>query len=128
VAQPIVLRPHYGVALGMGIIALGLGLWVLPLGVVALMFAFFLGYQTYSLRLVFQVTGLEVLQSGRVLRVFPYADWLTWRVFWPGFPVIFYFREVKSIHLIPVLFDSQQLISVLETYVVLDPDSSTVKR
>jgi len=100
----------------MGILAIILGLWVLPVGLVAGIFALFLAYQAYSLRIVFTRDSFEVLRTGTRLRSFPYQDWLTWKVFWPGFPVVFYFREVKSIHLIPMLFDPSMLTTCLERF------------
>ena len=41
-----------------------------------------------------------------LLRSFPYREWLGWRLFWGPLPVLFYFREIRSLHLLPVLFDA----------------------
>jgi hypothetical protein len=47
------------------------------------------------------------------------VGWIGWRVFWPAVPVLFYFREQRSIHLLPMLFDATMLRSQLEQR--LDP-------
>jgi hypothetical protein len=49
-----------------------------------------------------------------VLRRFRYAEWQNWRIFWPYFPVLFYFREVNSIHFLPILFSPTMLKSCVE--------------
>ncbi|NJO85655.1 MAG: DUF3119 family protein, partial [Synechococcaceae cyanobacterium RM1_1_27] len=71
------------------------------------------------------------------IRNFPYGEWTSWKLFYPSVPILFFFREVKSIHFLPILFAPQQLQSCLETYVgdpglahpltssSLDPDPST---
>jgi hypothetical protein len=79
-----------------------------PTLVVAL-FGFFLLLQAYSLRLEFCTDTLVVWRGSQELRRFPYQDWLSWRLFAPWLPGLFYFREVKSIHLLPILFDAEEL-------------------
>ncbi|HBB34665.1 MAG TPA: DUF3119 domain-containing protein, partial [Cyanobacteria bacterium UBA9273] len=37
-----------------------------------------------------------------------------WRIFWPQLPILFYFKEIKSIHFLPILFDPKQLNTCLE--------------
>ena len=49
-----------------------------------------------------------------VIRRFPYDAWIGWRVWWPALPVLFYFREERSIHLLPMLFDATALREQLE--------------
>jgi hypothetical protein len=71
--------------------------------------------QSALLRLVFSDDALLVWRQETLLRRFPYSDWLGWRLFWPAVPVLFYFREQKSIHLLPVLFDATALRQQLET-------------
>jgi len=116
------LAPHPGVALGL----IGLGaacLALLPLwpaapwlaGTVAV-FGLFLLLQTALLRLEFTGDSLLVWRQASLLRAFPYAEWLGWRVFWPGLPVLLFFREQRSIHLLPVLFDPVGLRRQLERH------------
>ena len=54
-------------------------------------------------------------QNGRELRRFPYDQWLAWRLFAPWLPGLFYFRETKSIHFLPILFSPGELREQLET-------------
>jgi hypothetical protein len=95
--------------------ALGAGTWLLAIAGLPLLFGLFLLLQTWLLRLEFTATALRVLRSGQEIRRFPYDDWLAWRVFWPGLPVLLYFRETRSLHLLPVLFDPVALHEQLLT-------------
>jgi hypothetical protein len=90
-------------------------------GAIAL-FGLFLFYQAATIRLVFTETDLEVYRSQEKFRTFPYQEWQNWQIFWFEFPVLFYFKEIKSIHFLPILFDVQSLKSCLEKYI---PDTST---
>ena len=73
------------------------------------LFGLFLLVQTYTLRLEFCVDTLVVWRGQQELRRFPYAEWTSWRLFAPWLPGLFYFREINSIHLLPILFDPAQL-------------------
>ena len=119
-SQGIVLAPRYGVPIG--VVGLGLGcLALLPvwngapwLAGVVVVFGLFLLLQTALLRLEFAPEALLVWRQTSLLRRFPYADWLGWKLFWPALPVLFYFREQRSIHLLPVLFDATSLREQLD--------------
>lgn len=114
------LTPHYGVALavvGLGLACLGLTpLWsgALPLAALISLFGLFLVLQTAMLRLEFTADALLVRRLDTLLRRFPYDAWLAWRLFWPGAPALFYFREQGSIHLLPVLFSPRELQEQLQ--------------
>jgi hypothetical protein len=116
----VVLAPRFGVP--MGVVALGLAclglvpLWpgALWLALVVSLFGLFLLLQAAVLRLEFNGEALLVWRQQTLLRRFPYEAWLGWRLFWPGLPVLFYFRERQSIHLLPVLFDAATLQAQLE--------------
>ncbi|TVS07490.1 MAG: DUF3119 family protein [Cyanobium sp. PLM2.Bin73] len=120
-AQPVLLSPHYGVAVGvtgLGLACLALlPLWTgaLWLALVVSLLGLFLVLQTALLRLEFNGEALLVRRGGQELRRFPYDAWLGWRLFWPGLPVIFYFREQQSIHLLPVLFNAASLREQLQS-------------
>ena len=73
----------------------------------------FLLLQSALLRLRFEAEALVVTRSNQEIRRFPYSEWMSWQLFWPTVPVIFYFREVNSIHLLPVLFDANELTEQL---------------
>ena len=84
-------------------------------GTIAL-FGLFLTIQTILIRLQFTDEALNVLRSGKVIRSFPYSEWLNWEIFWSPIPILFYFREVNSIHFLPIIFDSKTLLDCLNKY------------
>jgi len=116
VLAPRVWLPLAVVVLGLAVLPLAL-LWApaLWIGLVLSLFGLFLLLQSALLRLAFSDDALLVWRQETLLRRFPYSDWLGWRLFWPAVPVLFYFREQKSIHLLPVLFDATALRQQLET-------------
>ena len=121
-ADAVILTPHYGV--GIGVVALGLvallltPLWggALWLGMGVGLLGLLLLLQTTLLRLEFNNEALVVWSRKTQLRRFPYSEWLSYTLFWPWLPVVFYFREVKSIHLLPMLFDAAGLSHQLEAH------------
>ncbi|MAR05608.1 MAG: hypothetical protein CL862_00675 [Cyanobium sp. NAT70] len=104
--------PLWVVALGLALLPLPWHPW--PTFVISL-FGLFLLIQTVSLRLEFEERALIVWQNGRELRRFPYDQWLAWRLFASWLPGLFYFRETKSIHFLPILFSPKELKEQLET-------------
>ncbi len=110
------LDPDYRIALA--IIAATIPLvWVqIWVALVVGLFGFFLLVQTALIRLRFTATALEVYRSGKEIRKFPYTEWEEWQIFWQPVPILFYFREVNSIHFLPMLFDASQLRSCLEQH------------
>lgn len=107
------LRPDYRLALSILLIGLcvaavqpwiGLGIAILGL---------FLVVQTTMIRLTFTETELQVCRGTKILRQFPYGEWQTWTIFWSAVPILFYFREVKSIHFLPMLFSPAELMAQL---------------
>ena len=111
----VVLAPRFWVPLGVVLLGLALlplqllwgpALWI---GLVVSLFGLFLTLQSVLLRLSFTADALLVLRQGSLLRRFAYSEWLGWKLFWPALPVLFYFRERQSIHLLPVLFDATAL-------------------
>ena len=118
----VVLAPSYGVSLGvigLGLAALGLvpiwsgALWLAP---TVAIFGLFLLLQTSLLRLEFGSDAMLVWRQQSLLRSFPYAEWLGWKLFWPALPTLFYFREQRSIHLLPILFDAATLREQLDQH------------
>ena len=76
----------------------------------------FLTLQTFLIRLHFTDRALEVLRSGKVIRTFPYSEWTNWEIFWSPLPILFYFKEVNSIHFLPIIFDAKALANCLQKY------------
>ena len=113
---PVTLKPD--VRLPLLVVALGLTLLPLPFSpwptLVVALFGLFLLIQSASLRLEFKEDALIVWQNSRELRRFPYDQWLSWRLFAPWLPGLFYFRETQSIHFLPILFSPKELQEQLE--------------
>lgn len=80
------------------------------------LFGLFLTIQTAIIKLKFTTTDLEVYRGRNLIRTFPYQEWETWQIFWQPVPILFYFKEVKSIHFLPIIFDPKGLRTCLEYY------------
>jgi len=115
-AETTILAPSYAIPAGVVMVAVPC-LWVTPwlAGAIAL-FGIFLLVQALTLRLHFTATALDIYRGERQIRHFLYADWQFWQIFWPKFPILFYFREVKSIHFLPILFNATELQRQLERH------------
>ncbi|MDB9314622.1 DUF3119 family protein [Spirulina sp. CS-785/01] len=111
--QSTELKPSYGLPLVLILGSLPLIFWQRWVGGAIALFGLFLLVQAATIRLHFTETALEVYRSGTLIRHFPYQDWSNWRIFWNNVPVLFYFREVNSIHFLPVLFDPETLKTCL---------------
>jgi hypothetical protein len=111
------LDPDYRLAGAIVMLSLPLSLISPWITVVVLAFGCFLITQAASLRLVFADASLQVYRLEAQIRDFPYADWTNWRIFYPSLPILFYFREVRSIHFLPILFDPAQLKHRLDAQV-----------
>ena len=114
------LEPRYWVPLGVTVLGpaclLATPLWsgVRWLTLALVLFGGFLLLQARTLRLEFAAADLVVWRGATEIRRFPYESWLSWTLFWPPLPVLFYFREQRSIHFLPVLFDASVLRQQLE--------------
>ncbi|MGI0487990.1 DUF3119 family protein [Pantanalinema rosaneae CENA516] len=110
----IELAPSYTLAIaliGLAIPLLFVQVWLS--GAIGLFGAFLL-LQTVTLRLRFTPTDLDVYRGDTLIRRFPYQDWQNWEIFWSPIPILFYFKEIKSIHFVPILFDPTMLRRCLE--------------
>lgn len=112
----VTLRPDYRLSLAVLLIGIGLSLLQPWVGLVIGLLGLFLLIQTASIRLTFTATELQVCRGTTILRQFPYTEWQYWTIFWSPVPILFYFREVKSIHFLPMLFSPAELRSQLEQY------------
>jgi hypothetical protein len=112
-------RPWLPLAVvALGIACLLLNVWA---ALVVSLLGLFLLLQSQLLRLQFSDEALLVWSGNQVLRRFPYSEWLGWTLFWGPVPVLFYFREQRSIHLLPVLFDATALREQLNSHVSVQP-------
>jgi Protein of unknown function (DUF3119) len=120
-SQGVILAPRAWVPLAvvaLGLASLALNPWA---ALVISLFGLFLLLQSQLLRLQFSADALLVWRGSSLLRRFPYADWLGWKLFWGPIPALFYFREQRSIHLLPVLFDATTLRQQLDLHVSAQP-------
>lgn len=118
-STPVELTPSYTLPLAIVGLAIPL-IWVqIWLSLAIALFGIFLMIQAATLRLRFTPTDLDIYRGDSLIRRFPYQDWQNWQVFWPSIPVLFYFKEVKSIHFLPILFNPQTLRTCLEERVPL---------
>ena len=113
-SQTVELSPSYTLPLALVFAALPMLLLQVWVSLVLALFGFFLLFQTVTIRLQFTETALDVYRSETLIRRFPYQEWQNWRIFWPSVPILFYFKEVKSIHFLPILFDPKMLKICLE--------------
>ncbi|MEB3293024.1 MAG: DUF3119 family protein [Synechococcales bacterium] len=112
--ETIELEPSYKIPLVL--VGAGIGLTFLQvwLGLAIALFGMFLLFQTVSLRLQFTATDLDIYRGETLIRRFPYQEWQNWEIFWQPVPILFYFKEVKSIHFLPIIFDPKMLQICLE--------------
>jgi len=100
------------------LIVLSFSLLLLKIGslptIISASFSFFLLLQSFTLRIKISQNDFIVLQLGKEIRRFPFKNWLTWKLFLPSLPGIFYFREKSSPHLLPILFDPKELRNQLK--------------
>jgi Protein of unknown function (DUF3119) len=113
-ASTVELKPSYNIPVVLVIAAIPV-LVVQPwVGFAIALFGLFLMFQALTLRLQFTTTDLDIYRGEKLIRRFPYQEWQNWRIFWNGVPILFYFKEVKSIHFLPILFDPNTLKTCLE--------------
>ena len=109
-----VLVPSYTLPIVLVIGAIPLALLQPWVGGAIALFGLFLMFQAATLRLQFTETALDIYRGETLIRRFPYQDWLNWQIFWSPVPILFYFKEVNSIHFLPILFDPKMLKTCLE--------------
>ena len=108
------LTPSYTLPIVLVIAAIPLLLLSVWIGGAIALFGLFLLFQAATLRLQFSETALDIYRGETLIRNFPYQDWQNWQIFWNKVPILFYFKEVKSIHFLPILFDQKTLKICLE--------------
>ncbi len=112
----ITLAPSFSIPIGLIAIAIA-SLWIQKwLALALLVFGLFLLLQTFLLRLTFTDDALDIYRGETLIRRFLYRDWQNWQIFWQPCPILFYFKEVNSIHFLPIIFDSKALRESLEQH------------
>ena len=114
--EVVELSPNYKIPIFLLIVACLISLVSLwSAGAIALLGSF-LAVQTVLIRLQFTDQALNVLRSGKQILSFPYSEWLNWEIYWFPVPILFYFREINSIHFLPIIFDTKTLIECLNKH------------
>ncbi len=108
------LTPSYKLPIAITLLSIPLLFFQLGIGLFVALLGLFLLYQTTTIRLIFTDVALEVRRNEKILKTFPYIDWENWTIFWPPVPILFYFKEVNSIHFLPMLFSPTELRENLE--------------
>jgi hypothetical protein len=108
------LAPSYRIPIALILLGIALAPLQWIAGSIVGILGTFLLYQAATLRFSFTATAMEIHQGETQIRSFPYQEWSNWRIFWSPVPILCYFRETKSIHFFPVLFDPKTLQSCLE--------------
>ena len=111
IQEPITISPSFQlpiilIILSFMLLFLKIGYWPT---IVSASFSFFLLLQAFTLRIKITNDDFVVLQLGKEIRTFPFKNWISWKFFFPEIPGIFYFREKSSPHLLPILFNPNQL-------------------
>jgi Protein of unknown function (DUF3119) len=114
--ETVELEPSYTIPLVLIATAIPIAAIQLWVGAGIGIFGLFLTIQTAIIKLKFTTTDLEVYRGNNLIRSFPYQEWETWQIFWQPVPILFYFKEVNSIHFLPIIFDPQMLRTCLEHY------------
>ena len=109
--EPIIISPSFQLPiivliLSFMLLFLNIGSWPT---IVSASFSFFLLLQSFTLRIKITNENFIVLQLGKEIRTFPFKNWISWKLFFPKIPGIFYFREKSSPHLLPIIFNPEQL-------------------
>ena len=109
--EPVTISPSFQlpiilIILSFMLLFLNIGYWPT---IVFGSFSFFLLLQSFTLRIKITNEDFVVLQLGKEIRTFPFKNWISWKFFFPVIPGIFYFREKSSPHLLPILFNPEQL-------------------
>jgi hypothetical protein len=112
----ITLRPNYNIPTVIIISGIALTLWSMIVGLLVTIFGVFLLVQTNLIKLTFTPTALDVYRGEKNIRTFPYTEWENWKIYWQSVPILLYFKEVKSIHFLPIIFDANTLRECLEKY------------
>ena len=112
--QTVELAPSYAIPLLLVAVSVPLLLVQKVVSLAIALFGLFLMYQAIAIRLKFTETALDIYRQQDLIRRFPYQEWLNWRIFWSPVPILFNFREVNSIHFLPILFDPKMLQACLE--------------
>jgi Protein of unknown function (DUF3119) len=115
--ETIELSPSYKIPVVLILVAIPVAILQIWIGLFIALLGLFLMIQTATIRLRFTQTALELYRSQKLIRQFPYSEWQNWEIFWQRVPILFYFKEINSIHFLPIIFSPQTLLACLEKYI-----------
>jgi hypothetical protein len=101
------LQPSYNIPV---VLVIG----AIPMLLILTLLGLFLMLQAVTLKFKFTPTDFDLYRGEKLIRRFPYQEWQNWRIFWHPVPILLYFKEINSIHFLPILFDPKTLKSCLE--------------
>ncbi|GIL75871.1 hypothetical protein Vretimale_5578 [Volvox reticuliferus] len=86
----------------------------------------FLAIQATRIRFSFDDEAMEVLRAGKESENvivggrnrWEYSSFINWEFWWPGFPILVYFKENKTkpdgqVHFFPIIFNGKQLYEAM---------------
>ncbi|BAZ87462.1 DUF3119 family protein [Dolichospermum compactum] len=114
IISTVELKPSYNIPVVLVLVAIPVLLVQPWLGGILTVLGLFLMLQAVTLRFQFTATDFDLYRGEKLIKRFPYQEWQNWRIFWNPVPILFYFKEVNSIHFLPILFDPKTLRSCLE--------------
>jgi hypothetical protein len=114
ITSTVELKPSYNIPVVLVLVAIPVLLIQPWIGGILALLGLFLMLQAVTLRFEFTATDFDLYRGEKLIRRFPYQEWQNWRIFWNRVPILFYFKEINSIHFLPILFDPKTLKSCLE--------------
>ena len=114
IISTVELKPSYNIPVVLVLVAIPVLLVQPWVGGILMLLGLFLMLQAVTLRFQFTATDFDLYRGEKLIKRFPYQEWQNWRIFWNRVPILFYFKEVNSIHFLPILFDPKTLKSCLE--------------
>ncbi|KHG38960.1 MULTISPECIES: DUF3119 family protein [Nostocales] len=114
IISTVELKPSYNIPVVLVLVAIPVLLVQPWVGGILTLLGLFLMLQAVTLRFLFTPTDFDLYRGEKLIKRFPYQEWQNWRIFWNPVPILFYFKEVNSIHFLPILFDPKTLKSCLE--------------
>jgi len=112
--ETVELKPSFNIPLVLIISAIPLLFVKVWLSLIIGLFGIFLLVQALTLKLRFTADALEIYRLEKLIRNFPYSEWQYSDIFWSGLPILLYFKEIKSIHFLPIIFDAKMLNTCLK--------------
>jgi hypothetical protein len=125
----VIPSPSYNLPLGLfAISGVSIAAENTTLAVITGILGVFLTIQASRIKFVFGETGLEVAIGEKKesvdnafvggANVWSYDKFINWELWWPGFPILTYFKETQTkpegqIHFFPIIMNGKELYDVM---------------